>query len=125
VPPVRRAAPGPSGSRGKRRNSPLSRAGGGAGRRSLRQFPAGGLPVVSPRNGICHVRLVRAGQEQARLAAAGAGHPGARGRALALAEMWIEDPAASASSWSRFLSATFSAVIRDRHHRRDDDRYAA
>lgn len=35
----------------------------------------------------------------------GTGHPGTSGRALGLAEMWIEYSASSASSWSVQLTA--------------------
>jgi len=70
------------------------------------------------------VRDVRAGH--ARLAAGRCpGHPGARDGVLGLIEMWIEDPTASGSSWSRFPPITLSGVTRDRLHRQGDEPYAA
>ena len=42
-----------------------------------------------------------------------------------LIEMWIEDPMASGSSWSRFPPITLSGGTRDRFHLHDNDRYAA
>jgi len=70
------------------------------------------------------VRDVRA--EHARLAAAGV--PVIREPAAepwGLTEMWIEDPKASGSSWSRFPPITLSAVTHDRRHRRGDEPHAA
>ena len=70
------------------------------------------------------VRDVRAGH--ARLAAGRCpGHPGARDGVLGLIEMWIEDPTASGSSWSRFPPIILSSVTRDRLHRQGDEPYAA
>jgi len=69
------------------------------------------------------VRDVRA--EHGRLAAAGV--PVIRASAAepwGLIEMWIEDPMASGSSWSRFPPSTLCAVTRDRPHRHDDETYA-
>ena len=42
-----------------------------------------------------------------------------------LTEMWIQDPMASRSCWSRFPPITPSAATRDRRHRQGDDPYAA
>ena len=70
------------------------------------------------------VRDVHAGH--ARLAAAGV--PVIRGPATepwGLTEMWIQDPMASRSSWSRFPPITLSAATRDRPDRQNDDPYAA
>jgi hypothetical protein len=64
--------------------------------------------------------------EHARLAAAGVSvvrEPAAE--PWGLIEMWIEDPTASGSSWSRFLRVTLSAMTRDRRYLRDDESYAA
>jgi len=64
--------------------------------------------------------------EHARLAAAGV--PIVRepvAEPWGLIEMWIEDPTASGSSWSRSLPVTLSAVTRARRYRRDDEPYAA
>jgi hypothetical protein len=64
--------------------------------------------------------------EHARLAAAGV--PIVRepvAEPWDLIEMWIEDPAASGSSWPRFLPVTLSAVTRDRRDRRNGEPHAA
>ena len=64
--------------------------------------------------------------EHARLAAAGVSvvrEPAAE--PWGLIEMWIEDPTASGSSWSRFLLITLSGVTRDRRYHRDDEPHAA
>ena len=96
-------------------------------------FPGPGLlevsgPAVgSPGRSVLiwlQVRDVRAGH--ARLAAAGV--PVIREPATeswGLIEMWIEDPTASGSSWSRFPPITLSGVTRDRLHRQGDEPYAA
>jgi len=42
-----------------------------------------------------------------------------------LTEIWIQDPMASRSSWSRSPPITLSAATRDRRHRQDDELYAA
>src|SRR6476646_9119242 len=85
--------------------------------------PAAGPPGRSVMAWI-QVRDVHA--EHARLAAAGVSvvrEPAAE--PWGLIEMWIEDPTASGSSWSRFLRVTLSAMTRDRRYLRDDESYAA
>jgi hypothetical protein len=64
--------------------------------------------------------------EHARLGAAGV--PIIRGPVTepwGLIEMWIQDPDASRSSWSRFPPITLCAATRDRRHHQADELYAA
>jgi predicted enzyme related to lactoylglutathione lyase len=96
-------------------------------------FPGPGLLEVSghapgpPGHSVMiwiQVRDVHA--EHARLAAAAV--PITREPATepwGLTEMWIQDPMASRSCWSRFPPITLSAATRDRRHRQGDDPYAA
>jgi catechol 2,3-dioxygenase-like lactoylglutathione lyase family enzyme len=84
--------------------------------------PAAGPPGRSVMIWI-QARDVRA--EHVRLAAAGV--PVIREPALepsGLIKMWIEDPTASGSSWSRFPPTTPSAVTRDQGHHQGDAPYA-
>ena len=59
-----------------------------------------------------HVRLAAAGVPIVREPAA---------EPWGLIEMWIEDPTASGSSWSRFLPIILSAATRGRRYRCDGD----